>query len=81
MKSSSIAMITLVNTLAADVFVTILGKVLDIEGADKDPSKIGVWLSIFAGTLNLLAGFSFIIVGLKYRKYRIKIIGLSKDYS
>ena len=71
MKSSSIAMITLINTLAADVFVTILGKVLDVVGADEDPSKIGVWLSIFAGSLNFLAGFSFIIVGIKYRLYRI----------
>lgn len=37
MKSSSIAMVTLVYTLITDVFVTVLGKVLDLVDADKHP--------------------------------------------
>ena len=63
-------MVTLVYTLIADVFVTVLGKVLDLVDADEHPERIGVWLLVFVGVLHFLASVSFLCLGSKYKEYR-----------
>lgn len=71
-RASAIAIMLFVYTVVSDIWVVLLGWVLDEVHSDQHPTRIGYWLAIFVCSLYLLSFPCYVKLGLNYARYTEK---------
>ncbi len=72
MRSSAIAINLFVYTIISDVWVVLLGTVLDSVDSDQHPRRVGYWLAVFVCSLYLLAFPCYMRLGCHHAAYKKK---------
>lgn len=70
MRASAIAILLFVYTVVSDVWVVLLGWVLDQVKSNDYPTRIGDWLAIFVCSLYLFSFPCYVKLGLNYARFQ-----------